>query len=150
MTINTFHIPATPLTAHAEKGKIFPLHATSAEVPLPDEPGEAKLELDIYETESDLIFLAPMVGVEVKNITVTLTEDILTIAGHSEFPRKIFTEEHHQFLGECSWGKFSRSIVLPAAVNSENAVAQFTNGILIITVPKAKKAKSKVVPVQVI
>ncbi len=110
---------------------------------------EGKLTLDIYETDRELIFLAPMAGVEPGNIQVHISEDILTIFGERTFPNGLFPDEKYPFLEECYWGKFSRSVILPSAVNSEDVTAEFKTGLLTVHVPKAKKAKSKVVPIEI-
>ena len=111
---------------------------------------EVKLALDIFETADELIFLAPLSGVYIEEVEVLVTEDVLTISGTRVFPDDIVPEKSKAFLEECYWGKFSRSIVLPSAVNSEDATAEFIRGILTIHVPKAKKAKSKSIPIQVV
>ncbi len=113
------------------------------------DPSEAKLALDVFETGTDLILLAPLSGIYVEEVEVLLTEDVLTISGKRVFPDDIVPEKSKAFLEECYWGGFSRSIVLPAAVNSEDATAEFIRGILTIRIPKAKKVKSKVIPIKI-
>ncbi len=116
---------------------------------LGDKNEEAKLAMDIFETEHLFIIVVPLAGVPLKNITIHVSEDVLSVSGTRDFPDDIdeFGEKNF-FLQECYWGKFSRSIVLPAVVSSADIQAKMRDGILYITMPKARKAHEKSVAIE--
>jgi HSP20 family protein len=108
---------------------------------------EGRLALDIFETEVSIFIVAPVAGVAADKIEILINEDVLTIRGSREFPSKL-PKAKNFFLQECFWGKFSRSVLLPAAVNSAEIKAKMKNNVLVIAVPKAKKANSQKISIQ--
>jgi len=93
-----------------------------------------QLSLDIYETPKELTILAPIAGVSLDDINVSVTEDVLTIQGKRNHEFTINEDDY--LIQECFWGKFSRSIVLPDYVDTSKINAGFKNGVLKITIPK--------------
>lgn len=111
--------------------------------PKDEKQEEIELSMDIFESHETLFILAPLAGINLEEIKIELSEDVLTISGERNLPEEI--EDIHSkkyFVKECHWGKFSRSIVLPSAVNSEDIQAKADNDILRIQIPKARKRKS--------
>jgi HSP20 family protein len=104
---------------------------------------EGRLALDIFETDESIYVVAPLAGVDPKEVEISVSEDVLTIRGNREFPAKL-PEPKSFFTEECFWGKFSRSIVLPSAVNSADIKAQMKKNVLVVAIPKAKKATKKI------
>lgn len=102
-----------------------------------DIAGEGELPVDIAETADLLIIMAPVAGADPEKISIHLDGDVLTIRGTRE--REIARSAEHFFSEECFWGNFSRSIILPVDVKSEEASAQFKNGMLTLTIPKQIK-----------
>ena len=111
-----------------------------------DENTEGQLALDIYQTESDIVIVAPIAGVKLNDINVAVTEDVLTIKGNRYLEFDIPEEDY--FTQECFWGDFSRSIVLPAAVDTSKISATFKDAVLKITIPKTEKTKTRVVRIK--
>jgi len=70
---------------------------------------------------------------------------LLTIRGERSSPVGVAGEHFYQ---ECYWGKFSRSIILPINVKVEMAQAQYTNGVLVIRLPKASGGNN--IPIMVV
>ena len=66
---------------------------------------------------------------------------MVTIRGERKKDEEVRQEDY--FHQECYWGPFSRSVILPMDIDSENAVASFKNGILTIKLPKAEKVKTR-------
>lgn len=110
------------------------------------EQNEGKLALDIYQTPRYLVVVAPIAGVKLDDISVTITEDVLTIKGKRRLEFDIPEEDY--FTQECFWGNFSRSIVLPAAVDSSKINASFKDCVLKISIPKTAATKTKVVRIK--
>jgi HSP20 family protein len=112
----------------------------------PESTQEGQLALDIYQTATHLVILAPIAGVKLTDLHVAVTEDILSIKGARFLDFNIPPEDY--LTQECFWGDFSRSIVLPAAVDSSKINASFKDGILKITIPKTESIKTKVVRIK--
>ena len=106
-----------------------------------------QLSLDIFQTKDAIIILAPIAGTKSSDVTVTVTEDILTIRGERLAPE--FAEEKDYLTKECFWGKFSRSIVLPKNANPREIKASSKNNILEIQIPKFTEEKTKIVKINI-
>lgn len=111
-----------------------------------DEDTEGQLALDIYQTPTHLVIVAPIAGVQLNDINVTVTEDVLTVKGKRYLEFDIKDEDY--FTQECFWGDFSRSIVLPAAVDITKINASFKDAVLKITIPKTEPTKTKVIRIK--
>jgi len=107
---------------------------------------DGQLALDVYQTKSHIIILAPIAGVKIEDMSVEITDDVLTIKGHRHLENTI--KENDYFTQECFWGDFSRSIVLPASVDTNKISADFHDGILKIEIPKIEKVRSKVIRIK--
>jgi HSP20 family protein len=110
------------------------------------EHSEGQLALDIYQTPTHIVIVAPIAGVKMPDIDVSVTEDVLTIKGKRYLEFDIPDEDY--FTQECFWGDFSRSIVLPASVDASKISASFKDAVLKITIPKAEKVKTKIVRIK--
>jgi|UniRef100_A0A7V6A2S5 HSP20 family protein len=97
--------------------------------------------MDVAETEDQVVVKAEIPGIDPKEITVSLSGDVLTIKGEKKSEREEKKENYH--LVERSSGSFSRSITLPAAVNLEKIEAYYQKGVLTITCPKKEKVSPK-------
>lgn len=106
---------------------------------------EGQLALDVYQTKDHIVILAPIAGVKLEDMSVEITDDVLTIKGHRHYEHKI--EEDAYFTQECFWGDFSRSIVLPASVDTNKIRASFNDGVLKIEIPKIEKVRSKTIKI---
>jgi len=111
-----------------------------------DEHTEGQLALDIYQTPTRIVIVAPIAGVKLTDIDVSVTEDVLTIKGKRYLEFDIPDEDY--FTQECFWGDFSRSIVLPASVDTTKITATFKDAVLKITIPKVERVKTKIVRIK--
>jgi HSP20 family protein len=90
--------------------------------------------------------LAP--GVEPDQLEVSVVRDSLTISGEKRrLMGDIQADAFHR--RERATGKFARTIKLPTEVDTDNISADYTNGLLVITLPKAERAKPKQIAVKV-
>jgi HSP20 family protein len=104
------------------------------------------LALDVHEDDKTYTVVTSLPGVKPENINVNLHDGVLTITG--EIPEE--TRENTQTLmRERSYGKFTRSIRLPMAVDSNKVEAAFDNGVLTLSLPKTEAAQPKQIPVRV-
>ena len=105
------------------------------------------LALDVDETNDNFVVTADLPGINPENIEVTVHDDMLTI--NAEMPERTVEHESGKALvRERRYGRFSRSLRLPHSVNSEGVVADFREGTLTLTLPKAENAKVKTIPVR--
>ena len=103
--------------------------------------------LDMSETKDNFVVKAEVPGIDAKHIDISLTGDVLTIRGEKRQEKEEKEEDYH--LVERTYGSFSRSVRLPAEVESNKIKASYKNGILAITLPNSEKAKAKEVKIKV-
>lgn len=103
--------------------------------------------LDVSETKDNFVVKAEVPGIDAKDIDISLTGDVLTIKGEKKQEKEEKEEDYH--LVERRYGAFSRSIRLPAEVESTKIKASYKNGILRVTLPKSEKVKAKEVRIKV-
>ncbi|MBU1032629.1 MAG: Hsp20/alpha crystallin family protein [Patescibacteria group bacterium] len=103
------------------------------------EPEEGQLSVDVFRDDNELVVRSPVAGVKVDDIDISVHGDLLTIRGKRESKKDI--TEDDWYYRECYWGSFSRSIVLPHQVESDNAKASFKNGVLEVRIPIKNQGK---------
>lgn len=103
-------------------------------------PGGIIPPVDMYETKDAVVVEAPVAGLDPKNIEVSIDSGVLTIKGHSE--RKTEVDEKDFYRKEIRQGTVFRQIALPASVKSEGAEADYENGVLKISLPKADQKQA--------
>lgn len=102
--------------------------------------------LDMYETNDAVVVKAAIPGMKSEDINVTVSGDLLTIQGESKQEEE--TKESTYYVRERHYGRFSRTLTLPAPVVADRADAGFENGILTLTLPKSEEVKPKVITVK--
>lgn len=102
--------------------------------------------LDLMETESSLVAEIEVPGIDPDNIDISVTTDVLTFTGEKKKEAEDKGKTYH--LVERKYGKFSRSIRLPATVNPDQVEARYKDGILTITLGKTEVAKRKRIEVK--
>lgn len=93
--------------------------------------------LDFEERENEYVVCVDLPGMKKQDIRLDLAENTLTISGERLKEGK--TEGAYS---ERPYGKFTRSLTLPAGVNADKVAAQFTDGVLYVTLPKSEEARS--------
>ena len=102
--------------------------------------------VDIKETAEAVVVKAEVPGMDAKDINISVTGDVLTIKGEKKSEREEKEENYH--LVERSYGSFSRSLVLPAAVNLDKIEAKYDKGVLTVTCPKKEEVKPKPIEIK--
>ena len=103
--------------------------------------------VDIYQDDDQVVVETPMTGIDPEKVDINVKNDVLTIKGESE--KKSEIEDKDYYRQEIRRGSFYRSVQLPAQVVGEKASAEYKNGILKITLPKAPESKTKSIKVEV-
>jgi HSP20 family protein len=109
--------------------------------PLIAATGALAPSVDVAETADGYEIEAELPGMDEKDISVTLSDDVLTIRGE----KKVEHEERKKdyYLSERSYGAVQRSFRLPEHVDADKITAEFKKGVLRIALPKTKEAKAK-------
>lgn len=103
--------------------------------------------VDLYEDDEKVVVKVELAGMKKEDIEVTLHEGTLSIAGERKTEKKF--EEAGVYRSERSFGRFQRAIALPTPVDGAKVKADYTDGILSVTLPKTEAAKPKQINVNV-
>jgi HSP20 family protein len=95
-------------------------------------PGE--LVVDVFETDAEFVVSAPIAGVQIKDLDISVEKGMMVIKGDRSNPHT--HPEKKYFYQECYFGPFARKIVLPENINTEEAEAQMDKGMLTVKIPK--------------
>jgi HSP20 family protein len=109
--------------------------------------GSGMARSDMVETDGAIEVSIELPGMEMKDIEVTVNDDMLTVRGEKRIERQ--EEKKGYYLSERSYGAIYRTIPLPPGVDGEKAEASFKNGVLTIKLPQTPEAKAKVKHIEV-
>ncbi len=102
--------------------------------------------IDMYQTDDDVVVKIAIPGFKADDVQINVTGDVLTLRGEMKHENEEKDKAWH--IREQRWGSFERSITLPTDVKAEKASADFENGILTVTLPKAEEVKPKTITVK--
>lgn len=108
--------------------------------------GMESLAVDMYETDDAIIVKTAVPGVKPEDLDVSIVGDTLTIRGETKAEGEIKKENYIRRERRC--GSFCRSLAIPLPVMTDEAEAEFENGILTLTLPKAEEVKPKAIKVK--
>jgi HSP20 family protein len=104
--------------------------------------------VDLYEDKDKFMIRAELPGMKKDDIEVSATGDTLTISGEKKREEES-KEGQDTYRAERFFGRFQRTITLPAPIDASKVQAQYKDGLLTVTVPKAEEAKRKQIEVRV-
>jgi HSP20 family protein len=105
----------------------------------PEEMGLKTPLLDVYEEGDTIVVKAELPGMKKGEIDIRVAGEMITISGTKEKEEKVERKEYFRL--ERSAGSFTRSVKLPAQIDSEKVSATYRDGVLEIHAPKAEPAK---------
>jgi HSP20 family protein len=108
--------------------------------------GQRLPNIDVVDRDNEILVRAELPGVEKKDLSISLTDNLLTIKGESKTEKKEEKGDYHR--REISSSAFARSFTLPCAVDSNKAAASLKDGVLEITLPKAESSKKRNIEVK--
>ena len=94
--------------------------------------------VDVTEDNTSYRVTAELPGLSEKEIEVVVSGDMLTMKGEKRQEKE--QKDKNFYLSERSYGSFQRSFYVPEGVDRDNIVADFSKGVLAITMPKTAKA----------
>jgi HSP20 family protein len=115
--------------------------------PVPFGPwAETTMAVDMYETAESVVVKTPIPGVKPEEIEVSVTGDTLTIK--AEIKGEEDVEQENYLRRERRYGSCCRSVTLPGGLETEQAEADYSDGVLTLIFPKAEEIKPKTIEVK--
>ena len=102
--------------------------------------------VDMYETDEAIIVKSAIPGIKPEDLNISITGDVLTIKGETRDEEEI--EEENYIQRERCYGSFCRSLAIPLPVITDEIQAEFEDGVLTLTMPKAEEVKPKSIEVK--
>ena len=102
--------------------------------------------IDLYQTDDEIVVKAALPGIKPDEVQISVTGDVLTLRG--EFKRQEEQKEATWHIREQRSGIFERSVMLPTEVQTDKSKADFENGILTISLPKAEAVKPRTISIK--
>jgi len=102
--------------------------------------------IDLYQNDDDVVVKAALPGLKADDVQISITADVLTLRG--EFKQQTEQKEATYHIREQRFGSFERTVMLPTDVQSDKARADFENGPLTVTLPKAETVKPRTITIK--
>ncbi len=103
--------------------------------------------INVYDHDDELMVTAEMPGMKKEDVSITVSNGILTIAGNRK--AGIDDAKYCPVRKERATGEFEKSFSLPTKIDQEKISATFKNGVLTIALPKAEEAKPRQIAINV-
>lgn len=104
--------------------------------------------MDVAETDQAFEIKMDLPGVGSDDVEVQIDNNTLTVRGERSEEKEEKDEAKQFHRVERYSGSFSRSVVLPSAINEDETVAEFNDGVLKITIPKTDDAKPRKIAIK--
>src|SRR5438270_13998441 len=105
--------------------------------------GVQHIPVNVYETDEDVVIVAPMPGVEAEIIDIQVLGATVHLKSSLRGPGQ---ENRRYVVREWTYGPYERTIELPLEVDADHANASHGNGVLVLTLPKAMRSRSIRIP----
>jgi HSP20 family protein len=129
-----------------EMDKLFDRFFESGTSPWTVEGSQWVPSVDVSETGKKVIVKAEIPGMDPKDIDISVNGNRLTLRGERKHEHEEKGENFHRM--ERSYGAFSRTIELPAEIDSNKVEATYKKGVLKVTLPKTKESPTKKIEVK--
>lgn len=97
--------------------------------------------VNLYDAGDRYVLSAQLPGMSAEDLDLTITGETLTVRGERKRPEGISEESYRR--QERQTGRWSRTVTLPDRVDSTQVAANFVQGVLTVTLPKAESAKPR-------
>lgn len=97
--------------------------------------------VDVKESKDAYTVMADLPGLNKDDISISVHDNVLTLKGERKTEEK--KENETNYYAELTYGSFSRSFQLPAKVEADKINAEYKNGVLQLSIPKAEEAKPR-------
>jgi len=103
--------------------------------------------VDISEDSDNFYLHVELPGMKKDDVKVKYEEGMLTLMGEKKSRTEEKKEDYHRI--ERKYGKFERSFRITSQIVAEQIAADFSDGILSITLPKAEEVKPKEIDITI-
>lgn len=107
-----------------------------------------KPAIELLDGEDALTLKVALPGVEAKDVDISVNRESVTLKGERHYNQE--SQDNGYYHSEFRYGSFERSIRLPIAIENDQVQADYTNGILTLTLPKVREAVNKTVKVNLV
>lgn len=121
------------------------MRGLSANLRLTGPWADASLAVDMYETDECVVVKTAIPGIKAEDIDVSIVGDTLTIKSETKEEQEIKRENYLR--RERRFGSACRTVTLPGGLLADKAEADYTDGVLTLTIPKAEEVKPKSIKV---
>jgi len=140
----SFKQPANTITINSK-----PIEKTEVDTLSQSPEGFGQLPIDILESETEILIITPIAGVDLDKTEIIVTNDVLTIRGERQTDLSEFSfKKRDYYVQECFWGRFSRSVILPAHVDTNRIEATQKDYVLYIRIPKRSAIQMRIVKIK--
>ncbi|HEX9793523.1 MAG TPA: Hsp20/alpha crystallin family protein [Planctomycetota bacterium] len=102
--------------------------------------------LDITESDKEFRVSMELPGMAEDDVQLSLSRNVLTVRGEKKTEERSDEDQVHRV--ECRYGRFERSLQLPADVDAEQVKARFKKGVLKIVLPKTERVQARKIQVK--
>ena len=110
-------------------------------------PARHMPRMDVVDGDAELRLDVELPGMDEKDVELTIEDGVLTLRGEKKREREL--DEGGRYRLERSYGSFSRSFRLPVPIVTDKVSADYKNGILRITLPKAEESRKRAIQIQI-
>mgnify|MGYP003573384470 CR=1 FL=1 len=103
--------------------------------------------INILERQDAMVVTADLPGLRAEDVDVTVEEGTLSIRGERSLEEAAEGETYHRV--ERLYGSFERTFTLPNSIDVDKIEARFSNGEMILTLPKREESKPRSVKIKV-
>lgn len=111
-------------------------------------PDPFSTRMDVTETDQAIIVKMDLPGISAQEIDISVENNMLTIRGERREEKEDHDKTKRIHRIERRFGSFSRNMLLPTTVSDNEAVAEFNQGVLVVTLPKTEAAKPRKITVK--
>lgn len=105
-----------------------------------------KPAVELKDNDDSLTLRVSIPGMDKDNVDVSVTRDKVKISGKFEHKKEDKTNGY--YISEFNYKEFSRTINLPVPIKNDAVIADYTDGVLVLELPKLEEVKNKVFKVK--
>src|SRR5688572_20509105 len=104
--------------------------------------------MDVFETAEEICCQLEVPGLSRENIDIRVENNLLTIAGEKKYEQRQDEKETGYRHSERRYGRFERSFTLPRTIDADRVRANYENGVLTLSLPKAEQSKPRKIMIE--
>jgi HSP20 family protein len=101
-----------------------------------------KPAVELFDNQDSLTLRVLIPGIDKKDLDISVTREAIKISG--EYRHQEENKDNGYYVSEFNYGKFERTINLPVAIQNEKVIADYSDGILTLILPRVEEVKNKV------